>query len=1021
MSSFESFYGGRQGASFVIVKRFDGLDIPDKTVYRVGWFAKDEDDFFYVPLIERTVDNYANYPGWGSIPKDGATTVVSQSGVTSTPLAVEYAEGMKQCFEKGGITLSEVGYGEYVMIDTMFGIGENTNPDNGKVYRRGMNYDGDLGGAEYIGQVVGPSGHSPKLGMTTVKDVLTRTESQVRTYDMTEGNAQDGIVPGKYTSTSGTTAFNDDIDYAWATVRDDHGNITGALIGFTFPYLVPEITSIKRSPYYTEEDLALGRITDASLIGTPIRDADNFVLFVDNGMNTSDREPTHGDTGHPFYRRWKLTVPQGIKGDAQTQLEIVPTKIRPEANLWGSTDLTQEPVGIADNTTYVILDGAKFEHDCVYPYNDSSVVVAARKASQPGATYYAKIDDTYMLQFRYRQTWYDDHEDGSDYEIIKLGDYNTVRKIWLADDGYLWVSYNADEDSAINENQPIQWYESVDVLENGTIVFTYNTFESDGTTHKQQTFNKAIDWVESVALASIDNPTVFDPEGNNVNAGHFRVIFNNDSVENQTGTWTDSNGVAHAVWETDITWPKVANLSADGVLKFLYNNNLYYDQSIYTDVEKGEYATIIPWLTDTIIKQNGEIVITFNNNVNGFVQVSSGDSFSREKKYYTKNNIGQYSYDSTVTESNFVDKVANGLYEPKSGWNVDTNTYTHHIKFIDHVTIDTDGTIHFWYSDGQEAPNSGYTNIKIKYLTDVKVRTGVKENSQYDFEGEGSGDQRIQITYNTETIPGTKDTSVIGAPLNYIMEAIVTTYDEAAPNTPQNHLLVLYSDPAYRHWLRDKYYSADSKKNKIWSYTSQKFTQEDPAKPYSEVTPTGTENPNTEGWYELIPYNNTYVLTSDTTVNSTKTYYIHNVVYELREDWFDLGYVKGEPGGLHIIGSYTLNEGETYQDYLVDGVPPENMAGNTSEERGWAYLIIKPAAGTSAEERSIYTYDYVHEKWVVITNIAAAVAEPTQVIIMDTSKVDAISGKIIPQNPDYSTSPMENGLWLVETQIKALY
>lgn len=43
---------------------------------------------------------------------------------------------------------------------------------------------------------------------------------------------------------------------------------------------------------------------------------------------------------------------------------------------------------------------------------------------------------------------------------------------------------------------------------------------------------------------------------------------------------------------------------------------------------------------------------------------------------------------------------------------------------------------------------------------------------------------------------------------------------------------------------------------------------------YSEVTPTGTENPSTEGWYE---YDGTdYTLSADTAVDSGKTYYAAN-------------------------------------------------------------------------------------------------------------------------------------------------
>lgn len=967
MSEMNSFYGGRQGASFVIVKRFDGLDIPKNSAYRVGWFAKDTDGYFYVPLIERNANNYADYPDWGSIPKDGTTKVTSQSGITSEPLAIEYAEGMKQCFEQGGATFSQVGYGEYVIIDTIFGLGEYINPDNGRVYRRGMNYDSDLGGAEYIGQVVGPKGDSPKIDMSTVEDVSSHTESRVREYDMTEGAAQNGIVPGKYVSDN-VIKYNDAITYSWATIRDDHHNITGALIGFTFPYLVPEISSFKRSAYYTQEDYNLGRISDTNLIGTAIKESDNFLLFVDNDESSEDRDPTHGDTGHAFYRRWKLSIPQGIKGDTQTQLEIVPQKIRAGAPLWGSQDVSGDPVAAADNETYVILDDDKFNKDCVYPYDDSSAIVVVRKQSVPEVQYYAKIEDTYMLKFRYRQTWYDVHEDGSDYNIIDLGDYNTIRKVWLTENGYLWVSYNADEDSTINPNNPIQWYENVNVLNDGTIVFTYNTLDGQGN-NNEQIFSEAIDWVDSVALANVNNPDTYDHKGNQVNSGHFRVIFNNDSVDTATGYWTDTYGTTHSIWETDLTWPQSVSLNSEGLLKFLYNNNLYPNQSIYTDIEEGSYQFSIPWITNALIAQDGTFTLSYNNEVNATV------------------------------------------YPPEE-WNSETHTWTRVLNFVDHVVIDEDGTIHFYYSNGNEAPNDGYDNIKIKYLTDVQVNTGMVEDSDIAFEGEGTGDQRINLTWNTEVSPGTKDTSIIGAPLNYIMEALVTSYDENAPSTPQNHLLILYSDPVYRQFLRTKY------PNKIYRYTSQKFTEVSSSQPYKQITPVDNENPSEEDWYELI--NGSYILTTDTIVDSSKNYYIKNLIPVIRDDWFDLGYVKGEPGGLHIIGQYELQEGQSYTDYLTDGVPPEDMPGNTPEDRGWAYLIYDNTLGLG--KRTIYTYDYIHEEWVIVSEInSAASVDPTQSIIMDESTIDDITHEIKPKNEAYRYLPQTGGLWFVQSNILAAY
>ena len=204
------------------------------------------------------------------------------------------------------------------------------------------------------------------------------------------------------------------------------------------------------------------------------------------------------------------------------------------------------------------------------------------------------------------------------------------------------------------------------------------------------------------------------------------------------------------------------------------------------------------------------------------------------------------------------------------------------------------------------------------------------------------------------------------------MESIVTKYDPRATETPSNHLLVLYSDPAYRAWLKEKY------PNKIFSYTSQKFTH------LKEGTGTSDDNPPV-------------------------------TEFVLRDDWFDLGYVKGEPGGLHIIGQYKLEDGEEYTDYLPDGVPPEEKTHNI-EDRGWAYVIVEGAEG--AEIRSIYTYDYPNEKWIKIADLTSATIEPTLSVIMDTGYIDA-SGEYKPTR--YGTEPNANGLWFIQETIKSVH
>lgn len=54
-------------------------------------------------------------------------------------------------------------------------------------------------------------------------------------------------------------------------------------------------------------------------------------------------------------------------------------------------------------------------------------------------------------------------------------------------------------------------------------------------------------------------------------------------------------------------------------------------------------------------------------------------------------------------------------------------------------------------------------------------------------------------------------------------------------------------------------------------YILEKVDESAPTYTYTEVSPVGTENPSEEGWFVLS--GDRYVLTSDTTVDSNKTYY----------------------------------------------------------------------------------------------------------------------------------------------------
>lgn len=175
----ESFYGGRQGNPFVIVKYFDGVDIPQPNAngiytYRSDYFAYDLEhstgkQHFYLfdennqPITKNT-QNQFDY-SWKLVEKNGQT-ITGANGVVAI-LKPEFAEGMVQCFIQGGSTTSEVNYGEYVLIDTHTHLHRLNDIEHGQIFRRGMDFENELGGAELIGNIGGPQGETGR-GLSVV-------------------------------------------------------------------------------------------------------------------------------------------------------------------------------------------------------------------------------------------------------------------------------------------------------------------------------------------------------------------------------------------------------------------------------------------------------------------------------------------------------------------------------------------------------------------------------------------------------------------------------------------------------------------------------------------------------------------------------------------------------------------------------------------------------------------------------------------------------------------------------------
>ena len=533
----ESLYGGRQGASTVIVKHFDGVDIPQTAgsyVYKVkscavnteGLFILDSNDKF----IERTASNYSIYK-WKLLTLNGkAVDIVNSRGeigkkITETSLA----EGMRQCFEKGGDTTNIVNYGECVIIDTIINLNNFNSPDNGKVYRRGLNFVYDpvsnpLAGAEYIGQIVGPQGRVGLYEITSESEAKQAPESQTRLYTSEAGD----LIPGKYIDDQGQAQYNDNVSYSWGYMRDEGGDLEKCLFGFTIPYHVTDFTSKSVDPYYHRSN-----------------QTKNF-----ENLDLIEEQPSE----HPFYQQWKISIPKGKKGDCLNNLEIYPTMAKKGSPYWYDNTLSGDPIGeLTENLPIINYDKDK-----------NYLVVNVGNINA-----YVSKDNGWKERIRYKETNYDKSAEGES-QYIDIGEHDTVSGVSISDNGNMIVTYTYRDPQVLAETLKWLYYEEgveasgIELASNGSIIVHYNTGET-------QEYENWLTWITEVKLE--DN-------------GDFVIKYNNNKIAE------NSEYRKRITWIAEIQVNENGDViikNNDGTIAATYEGYLrtIIDVSIDTGVEEG--------------------------------------------------------------------------------------------------------------------------------------------------------------------------------------------------------------------------------------------------------------------------------------------------------------------------------------------------------------------------------------------------------------------------------------------------
>lgn len=426
---------------------------------------------------------------------------------------------------KQGPQYTDVWYNEYCILDTP----NKNDADNGKIYKRGLNYQDSTGGAQYIAQVVGPSSGTPYFQMDTIANVKKQSTKTLEDYEyrrypvdnngdgMADRNSdgsvvttesigalgklefsaasEGGLVPGKTTDGK----YNDTIQYTWVNVRKDNADADSWFyVGWQIPYTVIDYKIHQTSPYDSNHNI----LTDA----TEIKRVDTKT--------------------HPFYEQWDLGLPKGIKGDTLRNLRVI------------------TPTSANKNNIY--------DHSAI-------IVNKTTGATTLGSPGYTGIDDDItnarqILVFDYYI--YDKVENPTAIQIY-LGDFNIIKNIAVADDGTLTISYTHNANSVFSKK--IKWVQSMSLTTgNGSAGGRFTVNYNNGSTP----FTANLTWIKDIQIDKNDGTVTYTYAGTNggtipnngivtvpnlvkwvtdtsldANTGRFEMNFNDDTQYSKTLDW----------------------------------------------------------------------------------------------------------------------------------------------------------------------------------------------------------------------------------------------------------------------------------------------------------------------------------------------------------------------------------------------------------------------------------------------------------------------------------------------------
>lgn len=493
---------------------------------------------------------------------------------------------------------------------------------------------------------------------------------------------------------------------------------------------------------------------------------------------------------HPFYSLWKINIPKGIKGECIHNLRVIDAR--------------------ADVYAFKLDDDGNFVYNSI-----GEIQVKDYDGKQDDIDNKRKI-----IVFDY--VCYDRIPEG-EWHTIYLGDFNKVDGITVAEDGTITLDYSHDD--TVVYPKLIHWIDDMQFNEDGTVKITFNNddlntnqikagilskpylfhwinqmnFAEDGTVtvvfnntdlNDGQIVNGKIDlphlikWVESVKL--------------NDKTGKFEIDFNYP-IEND-GTKTH--------YENYLTWLKYFDVDEEGNITYTYTHDT--DTSI-SRVDPH----FIKWIKNISLDEStGHFIVNFNyeneadtgaaTQINQFltwikdIQLEEDGTvkwiYTTSEDDYQKDNYIKWIKDVTLD-------TENGRFEVTFNYHTDEKPtkVTKDLTWVKNIHINEDGSVTYTRTTDEvtqtENPLTWITGFTFKDNGDLKVTFNnttldtIEKNIQWINDiviNDGYDEnQKLSIKYNNAD-----DYVDVGSPLNYVIRMAV--------NPADGNLLALYSDPQKR-------------------------------------------------------------------------------------------------------------------------------------------------------------------------------------------------------------------------------